>query len=95
MKSQISFFKVILFAVTINAVIPVCVTAKKSTAIVAGQKYRFYSAELLKKSKITYRKSDYKNLLPTDLVQFNVDQYAISPLLFIIKQKDGNILVKR
>lgn len=89
MKCQDVCFILFVCGITVNMVMPQSIMAKKNNAKATEQQYRFFSSELLKKSKITYRKANEMHLQPTDLVQFSLDQYAISPLLYIKEQKNG------
>jgi tetratricopeptide (TPR) repeat protein len=45
--------------------------------------------ETYKKNGITYKTTQVNKLEPTDLVKFQIDQLAVSPFLYVTRDKDG------
>ncbi len=86
MKSHI-----IMIIVSVNIGLHISLAKDLNSFPVLCNQYSFSTSfkEIYKKNGITYKTTQVNNLEPTDLVSFQVDQLAVSPFLYISKDKEG------
>lgn len=89
MKCKIKNINTALLIVAINVFLPFSSINASHNSIKKQKSNSQYISETLNKNDIIYKVIMVKSVQPTDLVIFNIDQYAISPFLYLSYEKDG------